>query len=145
METKTMDAKTTNSVTVLPEAVAQSFLRAINRHDVDALLALMSAEHCFIDGLGNRMEGLEKLRNAWTGYFSMVPDYAVAIDETLRDGPVVVMLGKAQGTFTRDGKLQPENRWETPVALRAFVEEGKVSEWRVYADNEPIRTVIANG
>jgi ketosteroid isomerase-like protein len=133
------------TITVLPEAIAQTFLRAINRHDVDALLALMSPEHCFIDGLGNRMEGLEKLRDAWTGYFRMVPDYAVAIDETLTDGPVVVMLGMAQGTFTRDGKLFPENRWETPVALRAFVEEGRVAEWRVYADNEPIRKVIAKG
>jgi ketosteroid isomerase-like protein len=132
------------TITVLPEAVAQTFVRAINRHDVDALLALMSAEHCFIDSLGNQMEGLEKLRNAWTGYFRMVPDYAVAIDETLADGPVVVMLGMAQGTFTRDGKLLPENRWETPIALRAFVEEGKVTEWRLFADNEPIRKVMAN-
>jgi len=124
-----METKAMNSVTVLPEAVA--------------LLALMSDEHCFIDSLGIRMEGREKLRDAWTGYFRMVPDYAVAIDETLTDGPVVVMLGLAQGTFTRDGVLQPENRWETPVAVRAFIEEGKVSEWRVFADNELIRKIIA--
>jgi ketosteroid isomerase-like protein len=144
METKTPERETLETATRLPEAVAQNFLRAINRHDVDALLALMSAEHCFIDSLGNQMEGHEKLRHAWSGYFRMVPDYAVAIDETLQSGPVVVMLGTAQGTFTRDGKLQPENRWETPVALRAFVEEGLVSEWRVYADNEPIRKVMAS-
>lgn len=127
----------------LPEGVAEAFLRAINRHDVDALIELMSSGHCFVDGLGNRTLGLADLRAAWTTYFCMVPDYAVAIDETLVNGPVVVLLGTAQGTFAPEGKLLDKNRWQTPVALRAFIEDGLVAEWRVYADNEPIRKVIA--
>jgi hypothetical protein len=49
------------------------------------------------------------------------------------------MLGVAEGTYTPDGKLKPENRWKTPAVFRALVEDGKVAEWRVYADNEPIR------
>ena len=126
-----------------PESVAEAFLRAINRHDLDALIALMSSGHCFTDGLGNRTIGLEKLRAAWGAYFRMVPDYSLAIDETLVSGPVVVLLGLAQGTYSPDGKLLDQNRWQTPVALRAFVEDGLVAEWRVYADNEPIRQVIA--
>jgi ketosteroid isomerase-like protein len=72
----------------------------------------------------------------------MVPDYTIAVEETYCDGPVVVMLGAAQGTYAGGGKAD-ENRWETPVALRAFVEEGKVAEWRVYADNEPMRRLMA--
>jgi limonene-1,2-epoxide hydrolase len=27
--------------------------------------------------------------------------------------------------------------------LRAFVEDGLITEWRVYADNEPIRKLMA--
>jgi len=73
----------------------------------------------------------------------MVPDYAVAINEPLVSGPVVVLLGTAQGTFTKDGKLHEKNRWQTPLALRAFVEDGLVTEWRIYSDNDPIRTVMA--
>jgi hypothetical protein len=38
--------------------------------------------------------------------------------------------------------LKPENRWQTPAAIRALIEDGKVAEWRVYADNEPIRQRI---
>ena len=123
----------------LAESVAHAFIRAINRQDVDALAELMTPEHRFIDSLGNSVEGREKMRSGWAGYFRMVPDYTVAIEETLCDGPVVAMLGVAQGTCSTDGKLNPENHWSTPTAFRAFIQEQKVAEWRVYRDNEPIR------
>jgi hypothetical protein len=38
--------------------------------------------------------------------------------------------------------LKPENHWQTPLAIRAFVEEGQVAEWRAYADNEPMRQLM---
>jgi limonene-1,2-epoxide hydrolase len=126
-----------------PEFVTLAFLRALNRQDVDEMVGLMAPGHRFIDSLGNVIEGDEKLRQAWSGYFRMVPDYMIAVDETYTGVPVVVLLGTAQGTFTRDGKLHTENKWQTPVALRARVENGKLAEWRVYADNEPIRKVMA--
>jgi hypothetical protein len=43
------------------------------------------------------------------------------------------------GTYTPDGVLREEARWSTPAAWLAVVERGLVAEWRVYADNEPIR------
>jgi hypothetical protein len=102
----------------------------------------MTAEHRFIDSLGGVLVGRDKVKAAWTAYFRMVPDYAIAVEETLCDGPVVVMLGVARGTYSPDGQLLKENQWETPAALRAFIEDGKVAEWRVYADNEPIRQKV---
>lgn len=128
-----------------PESLAHAFLRAINRQDVDALVALMSPNHRFVDSLGNAVEGHENLRKGWAAYFGMVPDYAVAIEETYPSERAVVLLGVAQGTFTRNGTLRPENRWQSPVAVRALIEDGLVAEWRVYADNEPIRKVMATG
>jgi ketosteroid isomerase-like protein len=127
----------------LAESVAHAFVRAINRQNVDALAELMTAEHRFIDSLGNILEGRERMRTAWAAYFRMVPDYTVAIEETYSDGPVVAMLGMPQGTFTADGQLKPENRWSTPTAFRAFIEDQKVAEWRVYCDNEPMRQRMA--
>lgn len=127
----------------LAESIAHAFVRAINRQDVDALVELMTADHLFVDSLGNVTEGRDKMRTGWVGYFRMVPDFTVAIEETFTDGPVVAMLGVAQGTYTRDGQLKPENRWSTPAAFRALVEEEKVAEWRVYCDNEPIRQCVA--
>ena len=117
-------------------------MRAINRHDVDAIAGLVSDEHRFVDSLGGTLAGREKIRAAWAAYFRMVPDYAIAVEESYGNDSVVVMLGIAQGTYTADGRLRPENRWSTPAALRAFIEDSRVMEWRVYADNEPIRQVI---
>lgn len=127
------------------ESIAQAFIRAINRQDADRLAALMSPSHRFIDSLGKVIEGRDKMREGWASYFRMVPDYSVAIEELYPSDPVVVMLGMASGIYTRDGKLHPENRWQTPVAIRALVEDGLVAEWRVYADNDPIRKVMASG
>ena len=179
------------------ESVARAFVEAINRRDVEGLAALMTPEHRFIDSMGNVVEGREKMRAAWVGYFRMVPDYSIAIEEvfcgerpgeagpstTLRSAQddsalispaqgVVVMLGAARGTYVHPidqdlsihpneqkslagdpvsmgtpgnapgGELRAENRWETPAAFRAVVEDGLVAEWRVYADNEPMRRLM---
>lgn len=61
----------------------------------------------------------------------------------MTDGPIVVMLGVAQGTYAPHSELKAEDRWSTPAALRALIEDGKVAEWRVYCDNEPIRQCMA--
>ena len=130
------------------ETVVQAFVRAINRQDANDLASLMSEEHRFIDSLGHSVVGRERMRAGWESYFRMVPDYTIEVDETLTDGPVVVMLGTAQGTYRDPAKgnevlLERENRWSTPAVFRAFIEGGKISEWRVYADNEPIRKLMA--
>jgi limonene-1,2-epoxide hydrolase len=131
-------------MTESPIAITTAFVRAISRQNTDTLAELMTADHRFIDSLGNVVEGREKMRAGWAGYFRIVPDYALAIEETYTDGPVVLLLGVAQGTYSADGILKPENRWQTPVAIRAFVQDGKLAEWRVYADNEPIRRLMSN-
>jgi len=125
------------------ESVGLAFAGAISRQDVDALAELMTPKHRFIDSLGGVTEGREVMRAGWAGYFRMVPDYKIDIEETYCAGPVVVMLGVARGTYAPDGRLTEENRWQTPAVLRAVIEDGKVAEWRVYADNEPMRRLVA--
>lgn len=126
-----------------PEAVALAFVSAINQHDVEELARLMTSEHRFIDSLGTVIHGKDKMRAGWTGYFRIVPDYTVFVNETFSEGQIVVMFGLARGTYSEDGQtLLPKNVWQTPIALRAQIEEGNVAEWRVYADNEPIRRLM---
>ncbi len=132
-------------MTISPTAVATAFVRAINRQDTDALCGLMSADHQFIDSMGKAVTGRDAMRAGWAAYFRMAPDYSLAVEEMLADGPVVVMLGVASGTYTTDGRLKPENRWQTPLAVRAQIADGLVEQWRVYADNEPIRKLMQKG
>jgi len=137
--------------------VAQEFVQAINRQDVDGLVELMTPEHQFTDSLGNVARGRDSMREGWTLYFQMVPDYQLQIDETYVSESAVVMLGTAGGTYSHafesvratgmptmlpDGTSKVMNRWQTPAAVRALVADGKVAEWRVYADNEPIRKLM---
>ncbi len=122
-----------------PIAVAQAFVRAINRQDVEALAQLMTPDHRFTDSLGNVFAGRAPMRAGWGAYFRSVPDYSLAIEEFYVDGQTVVMLGMAHGTWSADGTLQEENRWKTPAAVRALVENGLIAAWQVFADNEPVR------
>jgi uncharacterized protein (TIGR02246 family) len=128
------------------EGVAHSFLLAINHQDVERLAGLMTPDHRFIDSMGNVTRGRAAVRTGWEKYFAMVPNYSIAVDETLSSGPVVVMLGVAQGTLASEGgglpTPPPENLWKIPAVVRAFVEDGKVAEWRVYADVEPVRVKL---
>ncbi|MGA7711181.1 MAG: nuclear transport factor 2 family protein [Rhizomicrobium sp.] len=112
------------------------FAAAINHQDVESLTALMSADHVFVDGLGNRAEGAATMEAGWRGYFEMCPDYWIRADHIVADGDLVLAVGEAGGTI--DGMS-----WRTPAAWKAVVRDGKVNEWRVFADNKPVYEVLA--
>jgi ketosteroid isomerase-like protein len=122
--------------------VVQEFEGRINAHDVNGLVALMTADHVFIDSLGKRFTR-PAIENGWRQYFATVPDYWVRIDRVVPDESALILLGTAGGTYVAPGgTTRPENMWETPAVWRAVIRDGKVSEWRVYSDNEPIRAIM---
>jgi ketosteroid isomerase-like protein len=123
-------------------ATVLKFEQLINTRSADQVCSLLTDDSVFIDSLGNRMEGIARLRAAWAGYFKMVPDYTISHEEIFFDGDTVAMFGSAQGTFTRDGQLNTENLWNTPAAWKAIVKNGKIALWQVFADNEPIRAIM---
>lgn len=125
-----------------PIALVLQFEQAINSRAPEAICSLMTADGEFIDSLGNRIQGTEKLRAAWAGYFKMVHDYSISHSEIFAQGDIVAMFGSAQGTFSKDGQLRKEDFWETPAAWRAVVKDGKIALWQVFADNEPIRAIM---
>ncbi len=121
----------------------EAFVERINAQDPDGLSKLMSDDHTFIDALAYKVVGREAMRKGWIGYFSMVPDYWIECETVLVKGSTVAAFGRAGGTYVHDGILKPENRWEIPAAWMAVARRGKIIEWRVYADNEPIRRIMA--
>ncbi|HEY0557073.1 MAG TPA: nuclear transport factor 2 family protein [Thermoanaerobaculia bacterium] len=125
-----------------PLDVAQAFVDRINAQDVDGLVALMAQDHRFIDSLGQVITGRETMRGGWRGYFGMVQGYRLVPELWLCDGPTVVMLGTAGGTYSPEGALGSGREWSCPAACRALVSGQMVEEWRVYADNEPLRQLM---
>jgi len=117
------------------ETFAQ-FATAINHHDVSTLAALMTPDHVFIDSLGNRVQGSSAMEAGWRCYFAMCPDYWIRTDYVIADDSAVLAVGEAGGTID-------SVPWRTPAAWKAVIHDGRVAEFRVFADNKPVYEILA--
>ena len=126
-----------------PTQVAEAFVAAINSGDVDALAALMTPGHTFIDADGSEHSGREKLGPGWRAHMKLVPDLRIEVSERFEAGDTVVLLGRASGTISHDGKLAPENHWSVPAAWRVVVEAERVAIWQLYANQHAMHEILA--
>ena len=124
------------SATVDSARIFNHFVTAINRHDVKTLTSLMTADHVFVDSVGNRVHGATSMEAGWRAYFVMCPDYRVQANDVMAKGGAVLAVGEAGGTI--DGVA-----WQTPAAWKAVIRDGRVAEWRVFADNKPVYEILA--
>lgn len=124
----------TQGQTDMTEHVVTRFIAAINSHDIDAVVALMSDNHIFVDAHGNSMTGREEMRAGWNLYFSWFPDYTIAVDMMMGRGDTIGIFGYASGTF--NGAADGNNSWRIPASWKAVVSKGKVARWHVYADTK---------
>jgi ketosteroid isomerase-like protein len=129
----------TNNESMSPVETAQRFIDCINSRDAGAIAGMMTPDHRFIDSEGAVHEGRGRMEKGWEDYFRLVPDYEIAVERIFAEGSEVVILGAARGTYCHGGKLLPEDAWATPAVWFARIKDGLVHEWRVYADNEPMR------
>jgi ketosteroid isomerase-like protein len=126
-----------------PIETVLAFMDRINQRDPDRLAELMTEDHVFIDSLGQTKRGRATMRKNWQSYYAFCPDYSVSRDDIFQNGNVVAVFGAASGTISVNGETLPQNKWRTPAAWRAVVEDGLVREWRVYADNKPVYDILA--
>jgi ketosteroid isomerase-like protein len=110
-----------------------AFAAAINRHDIEAL---MTPDHVFVDSAGQRVQGAAAMEAGWRAYFAMCPDYWIHADDVAADGSVVLAAGEAGGMIDSVA-------WRIPAAWKAVIQDGKVMEWRVFADNKPVYEILA--
>jgi ketosteroid isomerase-like protein len=114
----------------------ERFVAAINVHDIEALTSLMTADHLFVDSVGNRVQGADSMRTGWRGYFAMCPDYAITVRDILAESNKVLATGAAGGTID-------DTAWQTPAAWRATIRDGQIAELQVFADNKPVYEILA--
>jgi len=126
-----------------PIETVLAFMDRINQRDPGRLAELMAEDHVFIDSLGQTMRGRATMQKNWQSYYAFCPDYCVSHDDIFQNGNMVAVFGAASGTINVNGKALPQNKWRTPAAWRAVVEDGLVREWRVYADNKPVYDILA--
>src|ERR1700694_5114263 len=114
------------------------FLDRINQRDVDKLAELMTEDHVFIDSLGQPVQGREKMRARWRGYYALCPDYWVSHEEIFENGSLVAVFGSAGGTIAANGKLPPENKWRGPAGWLGVGEKGLGNEGRGLAGKKTV-------
>jgi len=119
-----------------PAETFTQFVAAINRHDLDAIAALLGPDHLFVDSLGHRFQGAARMREGWRVYFAMCPDYRIQIDKSIARDDTVLAVGEAGGTIDNIP-------WRIPAAWEAEIRGGAVLEWRVFADNKPVYEILA--
>ena len=136
-----------------PVKTVEAFVTAINDHDPQAICALMSADHLFVDSGGDRYQGRDKMRAGWRDYLAIFPDYRISVDRITHSGEVVGLFGTASGTYCAAdsplkesppgaGKLPKEDHWAIPAAWMGLVRDGLVAEWRVFCDVQPILSIM---
>jgi ketosteroid isomerase-like protein len=122
--------------------VVRRFIDAINECDLIEVAHLLSEDHLFVDALGATVIGRDKMLQTWAGYFGMVPDYEIVVERSVPTEETVAVFGKARGTCRLGEAIDPAACWEIPAAWLGVVRGGKITEWRVFTDNEPIREIV---
>lgn len=75
--------------------VALEFNDAINRRDLDALVALMTDDYRFVDSTGATFDGRARGREIWKGFFAAFPDYTNHFETVVERGDVVTVAGRS--------------------------------------------------
>lgn len=127
-----------------PTETVLEFVDAVNHQHIDKIIGMMTPDHLFTDSLGNQIPGRRAMRDAWLGYFKMIPNYEITIDETFVDGRVVLAVGSARGDYAGPLDIGEDNTFAICGVWRAIVERDRIREWRVFADNKPLRDLIGN-
>lgn len=114
----------------MSKETVRHFAEAINAHNADAIAALTTADHVFVDASGTEVTGTEKLTAMWKNYFTSFPDYHIDLSEILVDGNTIAAFGTASGSY----QGQKEKHWQSPASWKAVVKDGKISRWQMYTD-----------
>ncbi len=104
-----------------------AFNDAINARDLDALTALMTDDHRFVDSEAATVDGKTACVEAWRGFFAAFPDYRNVFDGARSIEPGVVdVTGRSECSVPA---LHGPARW------RAVVRDGHIAVWQVFAAN----------
>jgi ketosteroid isomerase-like protein len=126
----------------MKEMVFNDYVTAINEHDIDKICSLMTDDHKFIDAYGNEIDGKDKMRSGWIGYFQWFPDYKIEITDLFIKNNAISAFGFASGSFQGSKFNDLDNYFRLPAAWMAIIENNKIKLWQVYADTKKQLDII---
>ncbi|MBN1967071.1 MAG: nuclear transport factor 2 family protein [Anaerolineae bacterium] len=125
------------------ENIVLAFIDAINSHDVEAICALMTRDHVYVDAANDRFQGIGMMAAVWDGLFRWFPDYEIRVEQMIYQTDKVAVFGSLSGTYAVRGELDASRFWEVPAAWKAVIHDNHVREWRAYNDTRRIYEIIA--
>jgi dipeptidase E len=123
-------------------SVVKEYISRINNHDLNGMLEITDDNAVFIDSMGINTSGKRDMEKAWDMFLTFFPDYTIQTKDIISKNGMVAVFGTAKGTVATGGRILAENKFEIPASWTALVKDGKISKWRVYADNEPVRKLL---
>ena len=124
-----------------PKDVALVFLDAAGKRSFEALQRHMTDDHVFAFN-EEETRGGKALEKAWTEWWQMVPDLKMEVVQVLEAGQKVVIQMTSKGTCAvKDGQTI-NGAWSYPVVAIVTVRDGKVAEWREFADAAPLNKIL---
>ena len=122
-----------------PVAAVIGFIDAINRGDVDRLVALMSPDHRLQILQEPPLTGQEANRGAWNGFVTAFPGYVIYPNHIVDRGDDVLVLGSTTGSHL--GLSDQEERL-LKVIWRATVRDGLLTLWQIIEDTPRQRALL---
>ena len=118
------------------------FVDAINDHNVDEIINLMSEDHVFVDAYGDTHIGKKGMKEGWNGYYELFPDYKIEILEIIEKDSTIGLFGFANATYKNIKDESNSNFWRIPASWKAIVENNKIKHWQVYCDYSKLLKII---
>jgi ketosteroid isomerase-like protein len=122
--------------------IVNRFVKAINDHDVNEIVNLMSEDHIFIDAMDNKSVGKKGMTEAWKGYYELFPDYKIEISDIVENESVIGLFGYVNATYKNLINDLNSNVWRIPASWKAIVENNKIKHWQVFCDYSALFKII---
>jgi hypothetical protein len=89
-----------------------------------------------------KIKGLENIN--WEGYFKSFPDYRIFIEKIKHKKKYVYILGHSEGNLSaygkekliKDGKVPESSDLHGKAIWRAYIQNNKLKEWRIFPYDE---------
>jgi len=124
------------------KTIVNRFVKAINDHDVNEIVNLMSEDHIFIDAMDNKSVGKKGMTEAWKGYYDLFPDYKIEISDIIENESVIGLFGYVNATYKNLINELNSNFWRIPASWKAIVVNTKIKHWQVYCDYSDLFKII---
>jgi limonene-1,2-epoxide hydrolase len=124
------------------KAIVIKFVKAINDHDVNEIVNLMSEDHIFIDATNHKTVGKTEMKEGWKRYYKLFPDYRIDISDITENESVIGLFGYANATYKNLTNELNSNFWRISASWKAIVEDNKIKHWQVYCDYSDLFKII---